>query len=363
MISFKKICFYPLVVFLIFATLLYFFCEAHAQTLLKGAVRTVIKKGQLYEININTPINFYYSQIGDDVSALLTSDILLGEDLYIPKGSRIGGVITNIKKPKHFGQNGSFEIDFTEIITKDNLHIPIFVSISTDTSSKIKKVADILTYDSLLVAYGTFHGAITGIQYGGVPLAITSHGISVLGGASLGAGAGLLGSVVRKGKIPTVLTFSPREVVLKSDFYILGELPKITEYGIRNTGDDYKGFRFFPKAKKEEIELIAKNIKNEHSDTYGNYLVVEFYVKNNSQKKISLFDLSLISTRQEEPLHPDLFLSGKGVLKTIYPNEEINASLAFLITDKMTGKNDNYSLALIDPLDNEEIVKVPLNQK
>ena len=169
--------------------------EAQAQEVLKGGVSEVIGKGQTLEINLSTPINFYFSQSGDKVAAFLREDILIGEKLFIPKGSRLEGIITEIKKPKKFGQDGAFEIDFNEIITPDGLTVPMYASCSTDTTGKAEKVADILSYDAALIAYGGLNGAIAGLQYGGIPLALTSHGLSVLAGGALGTGAGIIGSI------------------------------------------------------------------------------------------------------------------------------------------------------------------------
>ena len=225
-----------------------------AQEVLKGGVSEVIGKGQTLEINLSTPINFYFSQSGDKVAAFLREDILIGDKLFIPKGSRLEGIITEIKKPKKFGQDGAFEIDFNEIVTPDGLTIPMYASCSTDTVGKAEKVAEILSYDAALITYGSFHGFLAGIQYGGVPLAISSHGISLLAGAGVGAGAGAIGSVVRKGKIPTAISCIPLKIVLNSGLFIFGELPRLEEAcrgksmclpGSQETGkEEYKGFRF-----------------------------------------------------------------------------------------------------------------------
>lgn len=352
--------------FIVIFVLLYIFIsnsldiKASSQTVLKGGISTVIEKGKLVEINLSTPVNFYYSQTGDNIAAYTTEDIFISDDVFIPKGSRLEGLVTNIKKPKRFGQNGAFEIDFSEIVTPDDLHIPIYASVTTDTASRLEKVADILTYDSALVAYGTFHGAVASIQYGGIPLAVTSHGISVLAGAGLGAGAGIAGSILRKGKIPSVLTHINVPVVLKSDLFVLGELPKIQEAEKQRSKEaEYKGFRFFPQARKEEIEIKINNIQKEHSKTYGNYILVNFHLKNNSRKNISFSDFVLVDKKKNETVHPDLFLTGTEALKAIKPFEEINGSLAFLIS----GNKDNYLLTIVDPLDGEEIVSVLLYEK
>lgn len=344
--------------FFFFALLVFLFANAHAQTVLKGAVRAVVEKGEIIEVNFRTPINIYFSQIGDNISVFTLHEIKIGDNIYIPKGSRINGIITKIKNPERFGQDGAFEIDFNEIITPDNNKISIYANVSTNPEPIEKKVAKILTYDSALVAYGTFHGTVAGIQYGGIPLAIASHGISVLAGAGVGAGAGIIGSIVRKGKIPSVLTQIKTKLALKSDLYILGELVEVRE--IKPAKEkEYKGFRFNPRIKKEEIEIVINNVVKNHDDKYGNFIAVDFILKNNSPEVISLSNLVLLSEEDLVPLYPDLFLSSTESLKQVKSFDEINASLKYLVTSK----KGNYYLAILDPLDGEEILRIPLSKK
>ena len=326
--------------------------DTYCQTTLKGFISTVREKGESIKVSFSTPVNFYYSLTGDKVRAYTSEDILIG-DKYIPKGSSFEGIITKIKRPERFGRDGFFEIDFNEIVTPENLKIPIYASVSTETKKKTEKIAGALIYDSSLITLGTFHGALASIQYGGIPLAITSHGISVLAGAALGVGSGIIGSINRKGNIPTLETFFPIELTLKNNFYILGELPEPSR------GQDFQGFRFLPALKKDEINIFINSVKKESSKLYGNYIVLNFNLKNNSTKKFSLQDLVVISEKHNMPIHPDIFLSGLEALKMIDPLEEANSTLAFFVTDH----KDNYFLAVIDPLDRKEIVRIPLSQK
>lgn len=352
-------------IFLVIFVLTFSHNVTYSKTVLKGGISTVIEKGQELKVNLSTPINFYYSQTGDKVAAFTSEDIPVG-DFYIPKGSRVEGIITRINKPKSFGLNGSFEIDFNEIVTPEDIHIPIYASVSTDISKGEEKVARILTYDAALIAYGSIHGAIGSLQYGGLPLALASHGISVLAGAGVGAGAGIVGSIFRKGSIPIAISGIPTKVMLKSNLSVFGELPKIKEsieeiQEARNKKqeageEEYKGFRFFPILKESEIELVINDMEKKHSEVYGNYIVLEFKLKNSSNKTVSLSNLILVNGPLGVKLHADLLLSGNEALKHVGPFDEINASLAFLVNDR----EEDYYLALIDPLDRSEVIKVPL---
>ena len=324
-------------------------------TILKGGITTAIQKGQVINVNLSTPINFYFSQVGDKIACFTNKDIVVGENFYIPKGSRIEGIIIDIKEPKEFGQNGAFEISFNEIITPENISIPISATVSSDIQKPSEKAVEILSYDAALIAYGTAHGLIAGIQYGGIPLAIASHGISLLAGAGIGTGAGIIGSAVRKGNLPIVITGSNAPLVLKSNLYILGELPK-QEAQSKKHEEEFKGFRFFPSINKDEVKVSILNIKKEHSKTFGDYLVLEFKIKNDSRKTISLTDIVLINKKDSNFLHADLFLTGTKALRSIKPSDETSASLAFTTNEKP----ENYSLEIIDPLDGKEIINIPV---
>lgn len=330
----------------------------YSKIVLKGGVSSVMKEGNHLDINLNTPINFYFSLPGDKVAAYIPKDIKIGELFYIPKGSRVEGILTKINKPKHLGVDGSFEIDFNKIITPNNISIPIYATVSTDTSSKGAKIAKALTYDSALISYGALHGALAGIEWGGIPLAVSSHGISVLAGASVGASFGLIGSIKRKGKVPAISNLVPTSLELKSDFFVLGELPEIKRQttGNKQQIDEFKGFRFTKPPKKEEIEITIQELRKENSKEYGDYLVLEINLTNNSNKKVNLSDLALLNEEGFDPIHPDILLTGADALETVEPFKTFSTSIAFSVRNNKL----NYDLALIDPLDNTEIVRIPL---
>lgn len=347
----KKILFYLLFL------LLFSFEDVKAQVMLKGGVQAYVQKGRVLQVTLSAPINFYFSLEGDEISGYINEDIKVGEDIFIPKGSQVLGVISKINEPKRFGKDGSFEIEFNELVVLGN-RIPIQASVSTDVIPKLEKAADILTYDSALIAFGTFNGAIAGIQYGGIPLAISSHGISVLAGAGVGAGAGILGSALRKGKIPINTIGQSLPFVLKSNLYILSNsLPSFSPSPPPHLSpsSEFKGFRFSPPLKKDQVQLEISSIKKIHDKKYGDSLLLEVNLKNKSNKSISLSDLKLINSKKKL-INPDVLLSGLEALKRVKPNEEIEAKLQYLVSYK----KEEYDLVLIDPLDSEEIIRVSL---
>ncbi len=360
----KNICCYAATMILHIFFLHFMYMPVFSQTVLKGGVAALVEKGQNIKISFNTPINFYFSNVGDNIVVFLQEDIVIEGKAYISKGSRVEGIISNINEPGVLGKDGSFEIEFNKIVTLDGTSIPIVASCSTDTKTVSEKVASIISYDAALVAYGGAHGLIAGLQYGGIPLAVASQGISLLAGAGAGLGAGIIGSITRKGQVPIIVNNSVTNLVLKSDLYILGELPQLAnnqkKEEAENKEKEYKGFRFFPETESKDIELVINNIKKEHSKKYGDYVTLGIKIKNNSNKSISLSDIVLQSDSNKETLHADIFLTGKEALRAIKQQEEVITNLTFLVKHHIVKE---YYLALIDPLDQKEILRVYLRKK
>jgi len=350
------------ILILFIAFCLIFSQEAHSQLLLKGGVQTSVQKGSKLEIKLSAPLNFYFSAQGDKIQGLINEDIKISDDLAIPRGSLISGYINKITDPERFGKDGSFEVEFDEIITPNNISIPIQASASTDTNSVSEKTANIVTYDSALIAYGTFNGALAALQYGGIPFAITSHGASVIAGAGIGAGAGVIGSLIRKGKIPTTSYGSTSSFLLKSNLYILGNQDELKAVSGKRTAviPEYKGFRFNPVVNKQQVEVNILSYSKLHDKKYGNYIEVKLYIKNSSNRSISISDFKLANIKQEkkEYLNPDLFLTGLESLKTIKSGDDLEAKVTYLIPSK----KGNYAIVLVDPFDMNEIVSLQLSK-
>lgn len=334
---------------------------AKSNPILKGGISTVIKKGEELKINFSTPVDYSFSLPGDSVSVYLSEDVDLGNNTFIPKGSKLNGQLTKIVYPKRLGLDGYYEINLNELITPDNKRIPVYANISTNSQKNYEKAAKILTYDSALIAYGTVHGAIAGLQIGGIPLAISSYGISVLSGAGIGTTGGIIGSLIRKGDIQTTSSQEPVRITLNEDLHIFGDLTDFKNSKVvlsgENKEEQFRGFRFYESIKEEDIGIRVDSITKKKDKTYGRLLTLDLYIKNNSDKKLSLSNIVLID--KEIPIYPDLIFSGINVLENIDPMGELSTTLTFLVKDFKA----NYRLALIDPLDSKKIVSIPIDKK
>lgn len=328
-----------------------------AQTLLKGGVSTYKFKDKNIKVDFKAPVNYYFSLPGDKVYATISEDIKISESFSIPKGSQFIGIISDIKDPQRFGIDGNAELQFNTIKLPNGEEISIQAKASTNNKSKSEQVAEILTYDSALIGLGSFHGALAGVQLGGISLAISSHGISVASGAAVGAACGIIGSMYRKGKIPTVSAIKASEIKFSSDVSVLGNHSFIHNELLtaEKKEDEYKGFRFSESLKTEDLKVTIKSVEKQKQKNYGIYSIITFDLKNNSNKKISLGHFILANER--EKVHPDVFLSGASAVKMINPNDELSVSLAYLVKDP-----NKYNLVLVDLLDDTEIIKVSLDR-
>ena len=149
----------------------------------------------------------------------------------------------------------------------------------------------------------------------------------------------------------------------KTNFSLLGDIPETKDIVYKKPPDEeeYKGFRFYPPLNKEDIKIELTNIKRDYSEVYGNYLILQFNLENKSERSISLSNIAVVGSDEPEVLiHPDVFLSGTESFKSIGPYEQIVTMLAFLTRGKKL-ELDNYSLVVVDSLDKNEILKIPLS--
>lgn len=332
-----------------------------AHETLKGKISTFKTIGKKLEINLNTPVNYTFSLPGDKIIAYLKEDVDLGDNLVIPKGSRVEGLLVSIKDPKRFGIDGAFEVTFNKLVLPSGDSLPIFASATSDSSiERHEKLAKILTYDSALIAYGGINGAIAGVQVGGIPLLISSNGLTAAAGAGVGCATGVIGSIYRKGEAPSLSTIGSSNITLDSDLFVFEDLIKLNSQHLAQRAlpkvNEYKGFRFNAPTKKEELEVTINEVKNEKSKTFGDYIVLNFDLKNKSRNKINLSNIVLINEDKQSLIHPDVFLSGKEAFKFASPFDKSNFKLAYI-----TNPKEKYNLAIIDPLDNTEIVRIPLS--
>jgi hypothetical protein len=86
-----------------------------------------LAKGQLLWIRLSSPVSTYSAQVGDEVHAVLTQDVGCGEDILLPMGITIDGVVRSKRKVgwgiRH--ETAALELEFTQATLEDGSKIQL----------------------------------------------------------------------------------------------------------------------------------------------------------------------------------------------------------------------------------------------
>lgn len=174
----------------------------------QGAPRQIMQGTQI-QLKLLTDISTSSSRNGDGFMAVTTQPVMIGDQLLLPAGTRIRGIVTSISHPQHFALfrgEAYLNLSFRSVEIDSRL-IPVQMSIialqkpsGDDEVGDRRKDIDV-TEGQLLQEKHDIKGAIIAgtIGTGGATLIgkIASH-------AAAGFGIGLAGSAVyvaqRKGK-------------------------------------------------------------------------------------------------------------------------------------------------------------------
>lgn len=177
---------------------------------LKGRVVTV-PAGQQVPAVTTTPLSSANAYAGQVVSVALASDFYYNGAVIAPAGSTVVGNVIEVTHAKHGSLNGKLCIRFNQIITPSGFQIPISGIIKTDDNSGVltggTKMDVAKEYGKDMVI-GSAAGALSGVVFGA--LAGGSIGRAAALGTAVGAGGGLVKSVVDKGhdvEIPAGASF------------------------------------------------------------------------------------------------------------------------------------------------------------
>ena len=166
---------------------------------LRGRV-VVAPAGARFQAAVVSTLSSEINQIGDVVTASVSSPLIVGSDVVIPAGSQIIGQVVNVIPAARFmaGAGGQLEIRFTSIQTPDGQRYPLSASVDTTQfklqaetggSRLAKGVGKTAVGAGLGAALGTAVGAIAG----GMP------GRGAWSGAAIGGGLGAVGALAGKG--------------------------------------------------------------------------------------------------------------------------------------------------------------------
>jgi hypothetical protein len=70
---------------------------------------------------LSTPLNSATTKKGDPVDAFVSQPLVVGDQLYLPEGSKLKGTVLEVRAARRFGRNGQLRITFHEVVPPNGL--------------------------------------------------------------------------------------------------------------------------------------------------------------------------------------------------------------------------------------------------
>ena len=269
------------------------------------------------ELTVSQVLNGATSIEGDEFFAEVSTEVLSGSGVLLPKGTVAHGRIKDIIDPKRMGRDGYIELSFDYLITPDGREIPI----EGDMSSKLspaKTTAKVVGESVASTAVGGVTGAMAAIELAGIEGAIASHGYTVLGGVAIGGIIALGMSLFRKGEAVLIAPGDVIKVKIKSS----DDIQVMTHEAVRQKEIKYEGL---------DVDITDVLLEK---DPFGNMntITLDLVIKNNSKSDFSTFDIEMVNDLHNT-YSPSIFMDYKNSLamKNIKRGENISGVLSFSV--------------------------------
>lgn len=334
--------------------------HAAAHPLLKGSVsetvspfaadgsKNAIPQGTSISLTMMANINSELTHVGDEIAAMVSIDVKDkdGHKVILPGFWCVHGVVNDVQKQKRLGRDGFVSVKFDKLISPDGkFQVPIDAVASTKDSTA-KTVAKVVAKDTYMVSKGAVGGAIASIEWGGIPLAVATHGYSVAIGAGVGASLGLFAALKRKGKIANGLC--GEELKFRLDQPI--ELPAFNEQALPSA---------MPIHKIENLDIVINKFafrKSPFGDKASRLLDVDFKMDNQTDHSYSIGSMVVVSDHNKMYL-PYAFGGFSSRLRTVAPKTAEKATITFDVDNNKR----KYFLVLLDHSNTAELTRVPVN--
>ncbi|MBI4850642.1 MAG: peptidoglycan-binding protein [Acidobacteria bacterium] len=165
-----------------------------------------VKAGTILKLSMDTYLTSRTAELGDPFTATVFEDVRIGNEIAIPKGTKIEGKVSSVKPAERKSKSGTLGIDFDRIRLANGQAINIEGQLtSLDAAEKRQideegRVAGGSSSKRNVVFIGG--GAAGGAAIG----AIAGGGSGAAIGAGVGAAAGILGSIFSKGEEAQVMS-------------------------------------------------------------------------------------------------------------------------------------------------------------
>jgi hypothetical protein len=180
---------------------------------LRGQVSTV-PKGTIMMVKLDQPLNSASSKVGDAVSAQVEADVYLDNQIAVPAGTIVEGMISSVVQAGHVSKPGALEVQFSALKMPNGYTYPLRAHVITDDNTGVLRgdssQSQVLKTAGSAVGV-TAAGTLAGTAAGGLLGAV---GSGALFGLAAGGLAGVTYAVIREGKEVSVPSGARLSIVL-----------------------------------------------------------------------------------------------------------------------------------------------------
>lgn len=321
--------------------------ENNGSPLLSGSLQ-MVPKGTSVDLTLQCHLNSELSQKGQEVFARISRDVIAadGSKVVLPGKWVAHGFVTRVDRQKHNGRDGFVEVKFDKIISPDGQYEVPFETTFSTKDNELKSVAKVVLRDTKFATIGALAGSIMSVQMTGLPVAISTYGISVGIGGGIGATYGIACAVARKGKICSVYPGDHVKLKISEPLSLPGFNPLALDSA--RARNHLPGLSLIVADYKFEKDPLSK-------DKNGQILRVNFIANNRSKQTLSLRNVRVISDFDE--VYAPHISAAMMRFKELSPGSSQNISLPFSVDSK----KQKYWLIMVRDSDGTEQTRVEIN--
>jgi len=168
-----------------------------------------IAAGTKFNVYLQDAINTATASQGDTIIAVVQDGITYNNNVVIPQGSLVYGILSKARSASYGSRNGRIVINFNRIVTPENY----IYNIGTEKIDFVVSNEGKVTESVKSAATSAVVGALVGLLFG--MLSDNSHaGRSAAIGAGVGAGSALVYSAAEKGVDAEIPSYTELELTL-----------------------------------------------------------------------------------------------------------------------------------------------------
>lgn len=312
-----------------------------------GSTET-ISQGTTLNLTVTTNLNSELNQEGDEIVAELASDLSKDGRVLLPGKWKVVGRVTRVEKLKRMGRDGFIELKFEKLVSPDGKwEVPLDAAASTKRSAAKTAVKQTLE-TSGYVSVGAIGGSLLSVQLTGLPVAISTYGISVGVGAAVGGALGMAAALHRKGD--TLCAYAGEEIKISLPHPIV--VPVFKQEILPSKR---------PPIKSEDLKVQIRDyefLPYPFEDKKSRLLKVTFRIENHGSQEFAFSNLALVCNHHHHYLPycaADDFYKQRS--KVVGPNAVQEATLTFQVGSPRL----KYSLVLLDRGNENILSEVAIN--